>query len=200
MQVPPKCFGCGKLSPGTKRIPQGRTCISCRAHTSIYAFISPFLYRQKSVRELIHNLKYLRVYGIGQILAKLLIDYLNHFEIRFPKNSILIPMPLHARRERTRGFNQSRLIAESLSKSSDIRICNNVLIRTTNTKPQIEFRAEERHSNVSDAFSVLDPEKIKNRTIILLDDVKTTGSTLEEAAWVLKDAGAKKIWAITIAH
>ncbi|MBI2121791.1 MAG: ComF family protein [Candidatus Sungbacteria bacterium] len=200
IQVPPKCFACGKLSPGTKRIPQGRTCTSCRAHTPIYAFISPFLYRQEPVRELIHNLKYLRVYGISRVLAKLLINYLSRFKIRFPKNSILVPLPLHSRRERTRGFNQSRLIAESLAESSDIQIYNNVLIRTENTRPQIELRAEERRANIIGAFAAIFPEKIRDKTVILLDDVKTTGSTLEEAAHVLKSAGAKKIWAITIAH
>ena len=200
IRVPPKCFGCGKLSPGTRRIPQGRTCLSCRDKTYIYAFISPFLYREEPVRELIHNLKYMRVYAISNVLAKLLYTYMQYFTILFPKNSVIIPMPLHSRRERTRGFNQSLLIAKSLADTLDIPICSGVLRRTINTKPQIEFRAAERRQNIIGAFSVTLPEKIKNKTVILLDDVKTTGSTLEEAARVLKDAGAQKIWAITVAH
>lgn len=200
IRVPPKCLGCGKLSPGTKRIPQGRTCSSCRDKTYVYAFISPFLYRQEAVRELIHNLKYLRVYAISHVLSGLLTDYLRHFGIRFPKNSVLIPLPLHPRRERTRGFNQSLLISKSLSDAWGVPVYDGILVRTKNTKPQIEFRAEERHTNIIGVFSVSSPEKIKGKTIILLDDVKTTGSTMEEAARVLKDAGAKKIWAITVAH
>lgn len=200
IRVPPKCFGCGKLSPGNKRIPQGRTCHSCRSKTSIHAFISPFLYRQEPVRELIHNLKYMRVYAISNVLSKLLYKYMQYFGVCLPKNSIIIPMPLHLRRERTRGFNQSFLIAKSLSDTSDIPICSGVLLRTLNTKPQIELRAAERHLNIIGAFTLAFPEKIRDKTIILLDDVKTTGSTMEEAACVLKSAGAKKIWAITIAH
>lgn len=198
--VPPKCFGCGKLSPGTLRIPQGRTCRSCREQTSVYAFISPFLYKQEAVRELIHNLKYLRVYAISDVLSKLLCDYIQYFKIQFPKNSVSIPLPLHPKRERTRGFNQSFLIAKSLSDVLDIPIYNGLLLRTKNTKPQIELRAENRRTNIIGAFTISSPEKVRDKTVILLDDVKTTGSTLEEAARVLKDAGAKKIWAITIAH
>lgn len=198
--VPPACFLCGKLTPSLKRAPSGRTCKACRPKTKIDYFVSPFSFRNEFIRELIHNFKYDRVKDLGQELVILLLEYLAYYKIDLPKNSHLVPIPLHPRRERKRGFNQSELIARHLSDILDIPLKNKCLFRVKNTKPQIELDAEKRKLNPAGAFVVRNSPEIARKIIVLVDDVKTTGSTMEEAAKVLKEAGAEKIWALTIVH
>ncbi|OHA00686.1 MAG: hypothetical protein A3C07_00495 [Candidatus Sungbacteria bacterium RIFCSPHIGHO2_02_FULL_47_11] len=198
--IPPTCFVCGAFRPPRKRVPAGRTCSLCQKKTHIYAFLSPFSYAQDLVREQLHSFKYNRVRSLDAIFAQLLREYLDIYNINLPKNEVIIPIPLHKSRERTRGFNQSERIARRLQEIFPIEFRSDILQKIKPTKPQIELTASERRQNVIGTFAVNHPEVIKNKTVILLDDVKTTGATLEEAARVLKDAGAKKIWAITIAH
>lgn len=193
--IPPSCFYCHKLS-----FPIGRTCEPCRLHTEVYAFLSPFSYGDTIIKDLIHNLKYNRVRSLAEILADLLTDYLEKYNIQLPTGCLLVPIPLHKRRQRKRGFNQAGLIAKHLADRLNLELASGVLIKIRSTKPQIELRAEERRKNLTGVFAVVSPDLIKNKIIILLDDVKTTGTTLEEASLVLKSAGAKRVWAITVAH
>lgn len=192
---PPTCFFCHKLS-----WPMGRTCKPCRHHTKIYAFISPFSYGDTIAKELIHSLKYNLIRGLAETLADLLENYLQRYKICLPKDALLIPIPLHPNRQRERGFNQAELVAKYLSNRLGLELAENVLKKNKSTKPQIELRAGERRKNLTGVFAVTSPDLIKNKTIILLDDVKTTGTTLEETAFVLKSAGAKMVWAITVAN
>lgn len=198
--IPPACFVCKKLSPGKKRAPPGRTCKYCRRETAIFAFLSPFLYSDKPLRSLIHALKYNRVKDAGKELADLLLNYLQYFRIVLPNRAILIPIPLYPSKERTRGFNQTRLIAERLSVALGLPLAADLLKKTKDTRAQAELERERRLKNVAGVFEVSRPELLEKKTVILVDDVKTTGATLEEAAKALKKAGASRIWAITIAH
>ncbi|MBI2053434.1 MAG: ComF family protein [Candidatus Sungbacteria bacterium] len=112
----------------------------------------------------------------------------------------MIPIPLHKSRERVRGFNQSRLIAQECARSLRRPLHTDILHKTKKTAPQMELLREARLTNLAGAFTVSSADAIRNRTCILIDDVKTTGATMESAARTLKDAGAGKIWAITIAR
>ncbi|OGI57134.1 hypothetical protein A3B85_03325 [Candidatus Nomurabacteria bacterium RIFCSPHIGHO2_02_FULL_37_13] len=117
---------------------------------------------------------------------------------------ILIPIPLSSDRYRERGFNQAELICKELTKldnNVNFKLENNILIKIKDTKHQarIENRSE-RLKNIIDSFVVKNTEKIKNKNIILIDDVTTTGATLSEARKILKRAGARKIIAFTVAH
>ena len=117
---------------------------------------------------------------------------------------ILIPIPLSSDRYRERGFNQAELICKELTKldnNVNFKLENNILIKIKDTKHQarIENRSE-RLKNIIDSFVVKNTEKIKNKNIILIDDVTTTGATLSEARKILKCAGARKIIAFTVAH
>lgn len=116
------------------------------------------------------------------------------------RDALLIPVPLHRARERVRGFNQSALIAEALGAKIGITVRGNILKKIKNTALQMALPREQRLKNVIGAYAVSDTDAVINRTIILLDDVKTTGATLKECARALQGAGAKKIWAITVAH
>lgn len=197
--VAPSCMVCRKLVPPQSRIPAGRTCKPCRKKSHIWAFLSPFAY-EGTISELIHGLKYRRITALDSVLAKLLSEYLNKFRVDFEENPILIPIPLHPGRERVRGFNQSELIARKLAGYLSFRLEPEVLLKVKKTSPQVGLLAEKRKRNVQNSFSVSRPDKVLHKTVILVDDVKTTGATLGEAARVLKEAGAKRVWAITVAH
>lgn len=112
----------------------------------------------------------------------------------------LLPVPLARKKLAQRGFNQSELLADIIAENGDFEVIKNAIIRSKNTKSQTTLNKEDRKSNMLNAFSALKPELIKGKNIILIDDVATTGSTLQELAKTLKKAGAKKIAAFTLAR
>lgn len=198
--IPPKCFVCKKWTTAQKRTLAGRTCSSCRPHTPIHSFFSPLSYQDELVCAAIHSLKYNRNTLLAQVFGKLIVQYLKQHQIKFSKNSIFIPVPLHRRREKYRGFNQSYLIAKEISKYIAIPCTKNLVEKVSPTPPQVELDREHRLSNLHNAFVVKYPQKITNQHIILIDDVTTTGATLNEIGLLLKDAGAKYVSALTVAH
>jgi len=113
---------------------------------------------------------------------------------------ILIPVPLHKNKLRKRGFNQAYEIGKQLSKSLKIPIHNNLLSKIKQTPAQMELDKEERIKNLENVFECEKPELIKNRKILLVDDIFTTGSTMEECALTLHNAGAQEIHGIVVAR
>ncbi|MBI2056078.1 MAG: hypothetical protein HYT37_01755 [Candidatus Sungbacteria bacterium] len=199
---PPVCFVCGAIVPARAEsgIPAGRTCIICRARTPIYAFFSPFSYRDPKIRTLIHDLKYKRMRVIAPLFAAVLQDYFSYYAVSLPDDAFLIPIPLHTKRRRLRGFNQAELIAKPLAEGLRCAFLPAMLVKTKKTKPQVGLLAEERRENMHGSFLTANAGKIAGKTVVLVDDVKTTGTTLEEAAYMLKRAGAARVWAVTVAH
>ncbi|MBI3631008.1 MAG: ComF family protein [Candidatus Sungbacteria bacterium] len=198
--IPPACFVCKALVPRNGTSVPGATCAPCRKKSLIRVFLSPFSYDSPVIRNLIHRLKYQRAKGVAPILGRLLHEYLRYQRIDLPSDALLVPIPLHRAKERSRGFNQAFLIAQELGMNAGIAVSGHTLKKTKQTRPQMELRREERIENLAGCFQVSDRTALRNRTIVLLDDVKTTGTTLQEAARTLRVAGAKKIWAITVAH
>lgn len=195
--IPPTCIVCKKFSPGKNRALAGRTCAPCRKKTAISHFFSPFSYQSKPASAIIHALKYKRVRSLANVVAEILGNYLLRFRVFAPADAILVPIPLHPRRKRRRGFNQSELIARDLGAILGIPL-ESILFRSRPTHPQTSLDYAARRANVENAFSLHTNTKYK--LAILIDDVKTTGSTLDEAARALKKAGVKRVWAITFAH
>lgn len=166
-----------------------------------------FDYRNRCVKKAVWLLKYRGVRGIAIHFAKALYDQIAEdindmgvFE-NFTK-IVIVPIPLSQKRLRERGFNQSELIARELSLlDTTLAVKTDFLKKVKETQPQMTLRnKKERVKNVIDCFSVPKPHEVKNKNIILIDDVFTTGATLYEAQKVLKKAGARKIIAITVAH
>ena len=154
-----------------------------------------------TLSEAIHILKYQKRQAMVKHLNDLMPDFLLQ---RFAQSDIIIPVPLHKKRLNERGFNQSLLIAHYMSKSLNIPLYVNGLQRTRWTRPQIELTREERLKNVRGAFAVkagLKPATtIKGKNVILVDDVYTTGATVNECAKVLKKAGADEVVVFTLAR
>lgn len=198
--VPPACIGCGMLTPSDNSHSPGHTCLRCKKKTFISAFFSPLAYQHPLVRDLIHTFKYRRIRGLSPVFADTITSYLQYYRISLPEHSVIMPIPLHPRKQRLRGFNQAGLLAEDLCLSLLRPLETNNLIRIVSRPPQAKMDAKHRRMNTENMFALLKPQDVRGKHIILIDDVKTTGTTLEQAAIVLKKAGAKRIWAITVAH
>jgi len=162
-------------------------------------------YDKPAIKQLLHNFKYRFVRGIARPLA----DLLNTALLRndFPLPDFLVPVPLHPRRLRWRGFNQSLLLAEYISENLSPLIKTDVLDflqRMKFNQPQMGIKSyQDRLKNVQGVIDLradADLEKIKNKKVLLIDDIATTGATLEECAKVLKAAGAKKVFAAVVAR
>lgn len=116
------------------------------------------------------------------------------------KYDVLIPIPIHKDRMRTRGYNQSELIAKDLAyEIKNIKLENRVLIKTKNIIAQSSLNKKQRENNIKDVYQIKSVEKVMNKKILLLDDIYTTGSTVNECAKILKEAGCKEVGIITIA-
>lgn len=158
-------------------------------------------YRDQPTTELITRLKYKGAKEIGGILAWFIVSHLNLAQFERDKEYVIVPVPLHKKRLAKRGFNQSELIAKKVSESLNIPMKNNALKRIKDTTPQTEVaQREKRRDNVKNAFACARPETVKNKNIILVDDVTTTGATLNECAHALKQAGARSVIAFVAAH
>ncbi len=113
---------------------------------------------------------------------------------------ILIPIPLYGRRLKWRGFNQAEEIAKELSYSLKIPLINNVLVKIKKTLPQVELSEKQRKENIKGVFVCKNAELIREKKILLIDDIYTTGSTMEECARVLKNAGSQEVIGIVLAR
>jgi ComF family protein len=121
-------------------------------------------------------------------------------EFPFPAIDLVVPVPLHSRRLRERGFNQSLLLARQVSKRRSIPLNFTALDRIRQTRPQTRLSGPERHKNVRGAFEVNAPGAVAGRKILLIDDVFTTGATIQECTESLLDAGAKEVHVLTLAR
>jgi len=116
------------------------------------------------------------------------------------KADLLVPVPLHPSRRRERGFNQARLLAQDLGRRRGLAVLAGSLVKVRNAPAQAGLRAADRERNVRRAYAVRHAERVQDKTLILVDDVTTTGSTIRECARVLKEARAKEVRTITLAQ
>jgi ComF family protein len=190
----PLCRICGIPFQGAG---EDHLCGSCQQdRPSFDAARAAFAY-DGHCRDLIHAFKYRNRTHLRRPLALLTIASLTEFAIsRSP--DLIVPVPLHVRRLRSRGFNQAVLLGELLAKEWHLPLERRALQRIRWTEPQINLTADERHKNLKGAFAVTDCAVIERKRVLLVDDVLTTGSTAEECSRVLKDAGAADVSLITV--
>lgn len=181
------CISCSHKLPRTHYYPEsdnpvaqifwGRVRIS---QATAYLFFN----KGNRVQKLIHQLKYKGRKDIGIYLGKIFGDELNSCGI-WTRASYIIPVPLHPRKLAKRGFNQSEEIARGLSETLNIPLANNVLIRKAASSTQTRKNRFQRWKNVEQIFGITHPEIIRNKTIMLVDDVITTGATIESCTQTL---------------
>jgi ComF family protein len=156
---------------------------------------SPFLF-DGLIRRAIHELKYRNLRALVPSLAELMHDYIKESPV---PGEALVPVPLHRKRIRERGYNQSALLARELGRLSGLPVVEDCLIRHSYTPPQARSASvSERHDNVANAFACRDG-RFQGKRVILIDDVSTSGATLDACARVLKSAGAAAVWGLVIA-
>jgi len=186
---------------------KGFLCSACREaqKSSLDSLITAVSYEDLPPKKLVHNFKYRFVGDISLILAKFICQALIRND--FPLPDFLVPVPLHPKRLRWRGFNQSFLLAsrisEELAPLTGVEILD-ILERKKFNRPQMQIQSyQERLQNMHNIFGLktdTSSDLIKNKKILLIDDIATTGATLEECAKVLKIAGAKKVFAAVVAR
>ena len=195
------CPRCDRLAVG------GQTHPICRRRFGLDGLWSLGIY-QDSLKNAIQKLKYKGIKEVAEILTDIIIEYFAKYQ-PFILDQIkktrgigwaVIPVPLYWWRENNRGFNQSALIGQLLSKKLDLDYCDG-LKRIRYTKSQVKLRGKQRKENIRNAFAISPNCNLSPVTcVLLIDDVWTTGSTMRECCYVLKRSGAKKVWAITLAR
>lgn len=191
-----------------KITPNGYTCFECKKKYSLDGLLVAASYQDKIISHAIHLYKYRFIEQLSESLGKILLKSLLNSEIPLP--NAIVPVPLHKRRLRFRGFNQSELLSKYLSQNITpgfpIPVFNNLLLRNRYTLPQMKIKNKEtRRRNIKNAFSVdkktaKEIGSLKGKRILIVDDVATTGATIFECAKILKQNGASEVFAIAIAR
>ena len=188
------CIECQKPSV------DGLTHTKCRRAWGLEGLISIWNY-SGVIRQAILKLKYNFVFEVAEVLVDYIDQTLTRKNIAFPKDIILVTIPLHRRRKNWRGFNQVEKVGSLLAKRRGWQFLSDLLVRKKAGRPQTELKGRQRKENIIGVFNFNKKYKsmIANpRLIILFDDVYTTGATIKEAAKVLKRNGAKRVWGLTI--
>ena len=176
---------------------------SCQGKTHLTALGVVSLYENPILKETIHYFKYKQIKSLAEPLSLLLIQFLEnsfYFSQLSKNNLLIIPLPLHLRKEKQRGFNQSELIAKKVADYFHCPIRSDILLRVINNPAQVAMKnANDRKLNIQGVFQVKNKEKIQNKWVIFIDDIYTTGAPMEEAAKGVKVNGAKKVIGLVLA-
>lgn len=151
------------------------------------------------LREVLHRFKYQGQIYLARPLARLLLVPARNL-CAVHTIDLMVPVPLHRRRLRQRGFNQAALLAGRLGSSLGVPVHYDILRRSRWTEPQIGLSRSQRAANVRGAFQLAGPEKVRGKNVLVLDDVLTTGETVNQCARVLRDGGAREVVLVTVAR
>ncbi len=194
--TPPFCYRCGRhLEKPVRNI-----CPECtRKQLHFDRAFSPCAY-EGIIKELIHAFKYQGKDYLGPVLGGLMVEFIKDYNVPVQLLDVIIPVPLHETRMREREFNQAQILSSHIAGIFNKKVSSDTLRRIRYTKTQTELENDQRLLNVKDSFAVTKNEEIKNKNILLIDDVLTTGATSSEAASALKDAGANIVFVLTLAN
>ena len=214
---PPRCAGCGL--PGYRWCPQCAAsvqhppeplcevcgvpldrglslCNDCRKSRPRFCALRAWSVYEPPIRTALHRLKYRRDAGLAEALAPQLADFL--LKLQWPVDMI-VPVPLGRKRLKERGYNQASLIARPLAVAMRIDFAPGALVRAQETRSQVGLTRKERRANVRDAFQA-SGARVSGRTVLLVDDIATTGSTLSSCAEALVAARARDVFAYTVSR
>ncbi len=198
---PPICHQCGEpfTAPPEGIASATHRCGACLLHPPPFAQARAVGLYQGALREIIHAMKYQRIYGLVRPLADLLqSQFAFHWGNQNP--DALIPVPLHRSRLRTREFDQALALAGYVSQKIDIPVWGDNLMRHRHTSSQVGLNAAQRRRNVHGAFHLKDSQVCKGKALLLIDDVYTTGATMQECARLLQRAGTRWVGVYTLAR
>lgn len=217
MLFPPVCGGCGKA--GFRWCPDCQACVpriaepfcekcgipvrkaglcdKCQSNPPVYRTMRSWAVFDSPVQNALHTLKYRRnIGGLGDALALQMVDFVRSLNWVL---DMIIPVPLGKKRLRERGYNQVALVARPLAYEMDLAYAPSALTKTRETRSQVGLNVQQRRENVLQAYQA-DPSAVKRKSVLIMDDVSTTGSTISACAEALLSAGAREVNAITIAR
>ncbi len=194
----PCCPTCGRPHPSPELFEDHPyfKCGKCRTHPPSVDSARTLLYFNGPVREGIHLFKYSGHWRLGRDLIRY---FRNHAAEITLRADIILPVPLAPIRLRLRGFNQAVVLAREIAETKGTPMIVDLLVRTRQIHPQVGLKEKERYRNISGCFGVKKPERIKNKKILLVDDVLTTGATANECAHQLKKEGAESVHLLALA-
>ena len=189
--TPPWCMKCGK-----KLAQEGEFCGDCQRREHLFTR-GRALYSYESAAPSIYRFKYGGRREYAEAFGEQMAEYLGDF-IRTVRPEALIPIPLHRKRLRARGYNQARLLARALGRRTGVPVCADFLVRVKNTLPLKYENPKERQNNLKKAFNIVRND-VKLKRVVVIDDIYTTGSTMDEAAETLRGAGVEEVYFIALA-
>lgn len=218
MLFPPRCVGCGSggvfLCEGCARslaraapprcsrcwqaVVEGESCLDCHLDSTDLEGLRAAYVHQGVARDLVHGLKYRGMTALAGTMGDLLAKAARQYSL---SADVIVPVPLAGSRQRTRGYNQARILATALGRELDLPVRADALGRTRSTPPQARsLDADARRRNVAGAFSCRKPAAVEERRVLLVDDVATTGATLAACARAMTVAGAESVWGLVFAR
>ena len=196
-----ECIGCKKPTPF------GQTCHLCGKEFVVDQLLIAVDYKNSLLEKILKSLKYRFIQDLIFPVLVLVKKYLKWLTLEkkfnvFTGSPLLVSVPLHQRRLNWRGFNQAELLVKGLAETFQMEISNNLIVRTVNATPQADIKEKEKRlKNLEGVFKFVgNKNKLIGREILLIDDICTTGSTLNECARILKENGASKVVALVIAR
>lgn len=178
-------------------VSQANYCLNCKNHKPHYKQNKSVFIYDGIIKTFVRGLKFDNKKYYANTMANFIASEYVKLKVEF---DIVIPVPLHKIRLKDRGYNQANLLCNALKEKLKVNVDDKVLEKHTYTKAQAYLNKAERQKNLENSFKVIDKTKIKGKTVLLIDDVFTTGSTINECAKVLKSAGAKEVYSLTFAH
>lgn len=220
---PPKCISCEDIIPlknerwicsnckhlfnyiegyickscGTKVDKENKKCVDCIEANNLFTQNIPIFLYEDIIQDIIYKFKYGRKSYIGKGLGTIMVNRLLLTSSIFYDIDYIVPIPIHKNRLKTRGFNQSEIIAKEISKATSIPMVRNLIFRIKDTKPQSKFSPLGRKNNLKDAFIVNKKYNLSSKKVLLIDDIYTTGITLNSCSQVLYKSGADEVRAST---
>lgn len=185
----PLCQCCGQP------LVQDGLCVLCQTAAPAYTALRSWAVYADPLRKAVHRLKYMGDIALGEALARPLIDFLH--DLNWPVEWV-VPVPAGSARLSARGYNQASLLARPLALAENLLYKPQALYKTRDTRSQVGLTAAERRENIQNAFAAA--VSVKDRILLVVDDVTTSGATMQACAQVLRDAGAKAVYGLTLAR
>lgn len=191
---PPFCYVCGRMLE--LNLENKITCLKCIMHKNHFDHARSLFYFNDASQQLIHHIKYYdKTYSL-KLLSKLVaVNYKDFYSVC----DLIIPVPMHKSKRLKRLYNQAQVIGSYISQSLGIPIRNDILLKHKTTIAQSDLTAKQRKNNLKNCFTVHQKFRIKNKNILLIDDVMTTGTTINRCSEMLKKHGADQVLCFTIA-